>query len=95
MTMGIYLIWDSAALTFSPPFLATNHKVASRQFMDAIKDRDYPDEYLLWYLGSYDQQPPLGKEVDELDDLPTDFYNWQIPPLIINTPNLNNKKETT
>lgn len=52
----IYSIWDSKAEEFAPPFVAKNDAMASRMFLQSIKNIPYADDMVLYCLGNYNSE---------------------------------------
>nr|WAE43383.1 MAG: nonstructural protein [Microviridae sp.] len=53
MLVRMYTIFDKVAEDSAPPFAAVNDGVARRQFNNLIAATSTPDEYVLYYLGTY------------------------------------------
>lgn len=61
MVLKMYSIRDSKAEVFNTPFFQKTHGEAERSFAELCKDEKsfvakYPDDYDLYYLGTYDDQ---------------------------------------
>lgn len=59
MEMKIYAIRDAKAEAFQPPWYKNTHGEAERDFRTAVNDdksflNKYPEDYDLYYLGTYD-----------------------------------------
>lgn len=72
MKFNVYTIRDKVAEICSPPNFAVNHGVASRQFVNAMRNvaRHDQDAYQLWFLGSWDDSTAvfdLNDHVEVID----------------------------
>lgn len=61
MILNAYSIYDSKALSYSPPFYAVAHGQACRNVMDAAADPNtslarHPADYQLFCVGRFDDQ---------------------------------------
>lgn len=61
MILNAYTIYDSKALTYSPPFFAVAHGSAIRMVMDTANDPNttlgrHPADYTLFCVGLFDDQ---------------------------------------
>lgn len=59
MKLGAYSIYDRKALQYHPPYYAVTDGAAVRSFADLANDRTttigrHPVDYVLFYVGSYD-----------------------------------------
>lgn len=52
MNTRLYVVYDTVADEFSPPFEAKNHAVAQRKFEDLIKDFKYRSDYELYCVAA-------------------------------------------
>lgn len=72
MKFGVYCVRDKVAEICSPPNFAVNHGVASRQFVNLMKNVEPHDRdaYQLWFLGSWDDSNgkfELNDQVEVID----------------------------
>lgn len=61
MLLNAYTLYDSKALTYSPPFYGTAHGAAVRMVMDLAADPNtsvgrHPGDYTLFCVGRFDDQ---------------------------------------
>lgn len=69
MPAKMYSIRDVKAELFGKPFLFVNEAMATRAFMHAVSGADnsmsdYPDDFVLYYLGEWDDHAGLIKSND-------------------------------
>jgi len=69
MILKAYSIRDAKAEVFNTPFFQKTHGEAERNFQQLVKDgksmvAQYPEDYDLYYLGTYDDQTGT---IDPLD----------------------------
>lgn len=69
MELQMYTIRDSKAGTYSQPFYAHNKPVAERHLHRMVKDPNsmvcqFPEDYDLYELGTYDDSTGLVKTLD-------------------------------
>lgn len=69
MELRIYSIRDSKAEIFNQPIFQKTHGEAERNFQTLVKDEKsmvskYPEDFDLYYLGTYDDQTGLVKPLD-------------------------------
>lgn len=50
---NLYSICDKVIGEFAPPFVAPNDTHALRLFQSALKDVQFPNDYLLYHVGFY------------------------------------------
>lgn len=63
-TQKMFSIRDIKGEIFHPPFFKPSHGEAERVFLELQKDEKstiskYPEDFSLWYLGTYDDQTGL------------------------------------
>lgn len=63
MRYNIYAMWDSAAEQYSSLFEAVTDAVALREYDRARKQSDFPDDYSLYCLGTWDRRPESLEQV--------------------------------
>lgn len=61
MVLKMFSIRDTKAEIFNPPFYKNTHGEAERDFTSVVNDEKsmpfkYPEDYDLYYLGTYDDQ---------------------------------------
>lgn len=90
----MYSLFDKKALTYSPPFVASNDQVATRMVRDLVQDTNttvgrHPSDYTLYGIATWDDalglviaQTPLQLiiEVAALVPAPHPQFNWQDIP---------------
>lgn len=64
MKMNIYSVYDKKAEAFMQPFYSTADGSAARSFMSAVADDkhqfcQYPEDYIMFRLGVFDDQTAL------------------------------------
>jgi len=64
MILKVFSIRDAKAEIFNPPFFKKTHGEAERDFHQLCKDdksmpAQYPEDYDLYYVGTYDDQTGL------------------------------------
>lgn len=69
MELKIFSIRDAKAECFNQPFFQKTHGEAERNFTQLVKDQksmiaQFPEDYDLYYLGTYDDQTGLVKVLD-------------------------------
>lgn len=69
MLLKSYSIRDAKAEVFNTPFFCKTHGEAERNFLQLTKDEksmvhQYPDDYDLYHLGTYDDQTGVMKPLD-------------------------------
>lgn len=69
MELKVYSIRDQKGEKFNTPFFQNTHGEAERSFRHVANDpqsfvNKYPEDYDLYYIGSYDDQTGLMKPLD-------------------------------
>lgn len=69
MQLKMYAVRDAKAETFNPPFYKHTHGEAERDFVTLVNDgkstlNQYPDDFDLYYIGSYDTDKGIAKSLD-------------------------------
>lgn len=69
MELKLFSIRDSKGEVYNTPFFQKSHGEAERSFRELIKDEKsmvskYPDDFDLYYLGTYDDQTGVIKPTD-------------------------------
>lgn len=69
MISKIFTIRDSKAEVFNTPFYAKTHGEAERSFSQLVRDpkstvSQFPEDYDLYYLGTYDDQTGKAEWLD-------------------------------
>lgn len=69
MELKAFSIRDAKAEIFNPPFFTKTHGEAERTFTELVRDEKtmvgkYPDDYDLYFIGSYDDQTGKIKALD-------------------------------
>lgn len=69
MELKAFSIRDAKGEVFHPPFYKHTHGEAERDFHQTTKDEKsmvnkYPEDYDLYFLGTYDDQTGLFKSLD-------------------------------
>lgn len=69
MELRAYSIRDSKAEVFNPPFYKKTHGEAERDFTSLVRDEKsqphlYPEDFDLYYCGTYDDQTGVFKSLD-------------------------------
>lgn len=54
MKTSLYSVYDTIAETFNKPFVEHSHATAERAFRSSVIDQAHKDDYVLFYLGDYD-----------------------------------------
>lgn len=71
MILRAYSIYDRKSLQYHPPYFASTDGAAVRNFADAANDMQsmigrHPADYVLFYLGDYDDQKGAMQPVSPL-----------------------------
>lgn len=74
MKSELYVVKDNVAQESGPIFHAKNLPVAQRMFLDLIKDATTPDDYSLYYLGTFDHDT-MTIVLDGSTTTPTQFIS--------------------
>ena len=53
MKLSIYSIYDSVAEVFNKPFTSINNATAEREFVQSVKEQPHKNDYILYYLGDF------------------------------------------
>jgi len=69
MQLKVFTVRDQKAEIFNTPWFAKTHGEAERNFQQLAKDpkstvNQFPDDFDLYYLGTYDDQTGLVNPVD-------------------------------
>lgn len=65
MKLNVYVIYDSAAKTYSRPMVLQNDGIALRAFMNMVNKDDgtdiyhHPDQFTMFRIGEYNDQTAL------------------------------------
>lgn len=70
--MNVYSILDRAAEEYGPPFIAKNHEVAKRNFVNLLNE--VPDhvqcDYILCHIGTFDTEEGKIESTVRVDVVP-------------------------
>lgn len=74
MKSNIYTVFDIKAKVYTLPFYAMNHEVAIRSFRQKVNEPGhqfnlYPEDYALYFIGSFDDQNAILTPEHEHDTL--------------------------
>jgi len=69
MILRMYSVRDAKAEVFNPPFYQKTHGEAERTFAQLVRDpkstvSQFPEDYDLYYLGTYDDQAGKVQSLD-------------------------------
>jgi hypothetical protein len=71
MMLRCYTVFDRKSLVYAPPFFSPTDGSAARALQDAVADTNtpigsHPNDYVLYYIGTYDDQKGRLEPVDPL-----------------------------
>lgn len=80
---GLYTIKDNVANEFGPLLTAKSDAVAIRQFQSVVKSTDYPDDYDMYRIGSFDENTGEIKDMHlRIVSFGKDVYELKITEVI-------------
>lgn len=90
MILKVFSVYDVKARAFAQPFFFSEKGEAIRAFMSAVNDKNtmfnrYPEDYMLYYVGMYDNSSAIFDSVNPIEMLGTakEFKEEQPPVRVV------------